>query len=110
MLKCPYGHLVVGIIQFVGLLLSQLTVNDRGADHGHNCRRDRRRDDRAPTVVLTIASCKRRLRHPLVVVTQAVVKNKERMQHMHVATTLCRRRAVRNLNALSTLRVLHGIT
>ena len=48
------------------------------------------------TIAPTIASCKRRLRHPLVIIAQAAVKNKERMHHMHVATMLRQRRTVRD--------------
>ena len=32
MLNCPYGYWVVGIVQLVGLLLSQLMVNNRAVD------------------------------------------------------------------------------
>jgi len=58
------------------------------------------------TVAPMIASCKRRLRHPLFVVTQAVVKNKARMQHMHIATTLRRRWTVRDTAQTTTNRRL----
>ena len=54
----------------------------------------------APTVAPTIASCKQRLRRPLVVVTQEVVKKQG--AHMHVATTLRRRRTVRYAALMTT--------
>ena len=53
----------------------------------------------APTVAPTIASSKRRLKHPpLVVVGQAVIKNKARMQHMHKATSAPVDRTRRSVN------------
>ena len=56
----------------------------------------------ALTVAQTIASCKRHVRHPLVVVTQAVVKNKACVQHMHYA--IPRRRTARDAALMTTHR------